>query len=246
VYINPYFDLAYRLPPGWREGMAGPDPSESGYYVLSTLVPDGEFTGTILIAAQDTFFASEPDSNAAAMVGDFRRAVAQVDGMTIDREPSEVTIGDRRLQRVDFSGVGLYRAMLATEIRCHLVSFNLTTKTPEQLGELAEGLRDIASASAKQGDRSHPPCIKDYAVPENILQRTEPIAAGSRFTPIPVRIIIAADGSVKHVHVIRATAREREAIESALRQWKFRPYRREGSPLEIETGLALRLGPPQP
>jgi hypothetical protein len=48
VYINPYFDLAYRLPPGWREGMAGPDPSESGYYVLSTLVPDGEFTGTIL------------------------------------------------------------------------------------------------------------------------------------------------------------------------------------------------------
>jgi len=42
--------------------------------------------------------------------------------MTIDREPSEMRIVNRDVWRVDFSGVGLYRAMFVTEIRCHLVS----------------------------------------------------------------------------------------------------------------------------
>jgi hypothetical protein len=37
--------------------------------------------------------------------------------MTIDREPTEARLGGRLFHRVDFSGVGLYRAMFVTEIR---------------------------------------------------------------------------------------------------------------------------------
>ena len=55
----------------------------------------------------------------------------------------------------------------------------------------------------------------------------------------------AGDGGVKHVHVIRATAEERAGIESALRQWKLKPYQSEGALLEIETGLVITLGPSQ-
>jgi hypothetical protein len=135
--------------------------------------------------------------------------------------------------------------MFATEIRCHLVTFNLTTNTPELLATLAASLGDITSAGTKPGGRSHPPCIRGYAVPENLLQRAEPVAAGSRFARVPMRIVVGTDGSVKHTHVIRATAEQRASIESALRRWKFRPYQREGASLEIETGLELKLGPPQ-
>src|SRR5258708_34365893 len=48
-YRNEYFGLTYPLPQGWMAGAAGPAPSQFGDYVLGTLVPEGEMTGTILI-----------------------------------------------------------------------------------------------------------------------------------------------------------------------------------------------------
>jgi hypothetical protein len=163
-YTSGYFGLSYPLPQGWTEGLTGPDPSHSGYYVLGTFAPKGERTGTILIAAQDMFFADKPHGDAAA--NDFRQAISQVEGMTIDREPAEVRIGDRLLQRVDFSGVGLYRAMFVAEIRCHLVSFNLTARDPELLASLALSLDELSFAGGRDAAASAPACVKNYAIAE--------------------------------------------------------------------------------
>ena len=243
-YVNTYFDFSYPLPPAWAEGLAGPEPSETGYYVLSSLVPKGEHDSTILVAAQDRFFADKPDHDLAAAVSDFREAMVRVDGMTIDHEPSEMTIAGCVMRRVDFSGVGLYRGTYVTEIRCHLVSFNLTARSPERLAELARTLDDLSRATEKDAAASVPVCIKDYAVADNLLQRVEPVAAGSRFTSIPVRIVIDGDGNVKHTHVIHATAEQRQSIEDALRQWKFKPLRVNGESVEVETGLLFRFTSP--
>jgi len=82
VYVNRYFGLSFPLPPGWGEGLAGPRPSESGYYVLGTFVPaDSKTAGTVLIAAQDMFFAVKPADSALAAVEDTRRVVAATEGM---------------------------------------------------------------------------------------------------------------------------------------------------------------------
>jgi hypothetical protein len=241
AYVNDYFDLSYPLLEGWIEGEPGPDPSDAGYYVLSSLIPKSELSATILIAAQDMFFASKSYGNVAEMVRDFRQAMSEVDGMTIDREPTEVKVADRLLHRVDFSGVGLYRATFTTEIRCHAVSLNLTAREPELLAKLALGV-DKLSAIGKRGSSSPvPPCVENYAVPENLLRRVEPAPVGAKFTPIPVRIIIDAEGGVRHIHVIRATAEQRKSIEDALRQWRFKPYSLNGRAVEIETGLVFRF-----
>jgi hypothetical protein len=241
AYVNDYFDLSYPLPEGWTEGLQGPDPSDTGYYVLSELIPQSDPAATILIAAQDMFFASKSPGNIAEMVHDFRQAMSEVDGMTIDREPTEVKAADRLLYRVDFSGVGLYRATFTTESRCHTVSFNLTSRDPELLADLALGVDKLSSARKRDSGAPVPYCIENYAVPENLLQRVEPTPVGPKFMPIPVRIIVDTDGSVKHVHVIRATAEQRKSIEDALRQWKFKPYRMNGRAVEIETGLVFRF-----
>jgi hypothetical protein len=240
TYTNGYFGLSYPLPQGWTEGLAGPDPSHSGYYVLSTFTPKSELTGTILVTAQDMFFAARPHGDAASAVNDVRQAMSEIEGMTIDREPSEVRIADRRIQRLDFSGVGLYRAMFVAEIRCHLVSFNLTTPHPELMASLALSLNNNLSFAWGR-DASVPTCVKNYAIGENLLSKVEPAIAGPIVTPIPVRLIIGTDGGVKHVHVIRATAGQRDSIEAALRQWKFRPYEIEGRTVEIETDLIFQL-----
>ena len=47
AYTNAYFGLSYPLPSGWVEDVAGPGPSESGYYVLGSFVPDEELTALI-------------------------------------------------------------------------------------------------------------------------------------------------------------------------------------------------------
>lgn len=251
IYVNDYFDLSYPLPEGWTEGLQGPDPSDSGYYVLSELVPQSEPGATILVAAQDMFFASKPPPVPPALAGegrlgvaelvrDFRDAMAAIDGMRIDREPTEVKVADRLLYRVDFSGVGLYRATFTTEIRCHAVSFNLTARDPKRLGDLAASV-DRLSSARKRDPGSVPHCIENYAAPENLLRRVEPVPVGPKFMSIPVRIIVDAQGEVKHVHVIRATDEQRKSIEDALRQWKFKPYRLTGRAVEIETGVVFRF-----
>jgi hypothetical protein len=56
IYTNKYFDLSYPLPSGWTEAMAGPAPSPSGYYVLSTLTPmGGQFDSFAKVANLSTF-----------------------------------------------------------------------------------------------------------------------------------------------------------------------------------------------
>jgi hypothetical protein len=253
IYAKDYFSLSYPLPEGWAEGLAGPEPSHFGYYALRTLIPRDELDGTILIAAQDIFFADRPLSNAVEAASDLRRAMSEIEGMTIDREPSQMRIADRTVERVDFSGVGLYRAMIVTEARYHLVramivtearyhlvSFNLTARDPEQLARLALSVNSLSFAGRKGAHSRAPACVKNYAVPENLLWKVEPALPGPAFTPIPVRIIVGADGKVKHVHVIRATADQRRSIEHALAQWQLRPYAVQGRAVEVETGLVFQ------
>ncbi len=243
IYTNAYFHLSYPLPPGWTEGTAGPGPSDSGYYVLGTFVPIGELTGTIMIAAQDEFFAAKPFGDAAAMAHEFSRAMSEIGGVTIDRPPSEVAIADRRFSRVDFSGVGLYRSTLITEIRCHLVSFNLAAKSPELLAALVLSLNKLGFISDRDTGKADPLCRGNFADRRYLLVRVDPAAFGTTFTSIPIRIVIGPDGSVKHVHVIHANGAQRDSIATALRQWKFKPREMDSRAVEIETGLRIEFMP---
>jgi len=242
VFVSDYFNLSYRLPDGWTEGLAGPPPSQSGYYVLGTWAPKRDFAGTILVVAQDVFFAPDPSDDVKNAVAEFRQVMSAVDGMTIDREPAPVSVGGHPGYRIDFSGVGLFRSMFAIEIRCHVVTFNLTSRDPELLASLARSLDDLASVRKAEMSEPVPECLKDYAS-ENIVSRVEPEGVGAKAVSIPVRMIVATDGSVKHVHVIRASAAQRRNIEEAVRQWKFKPPVKQGHPVEVETGVMFNLRP---
>ncbi len=238
-YVNKYFGLTYPLPQGWKAGEAGPVPSQSAYYVLATLIPDFEQNATILVTAQDMFFTSGAGGGAADSARDFQQAVSNIAGMTVDRDVMEVKVASQPVYRVDYSGVGLFRATFRTEIRCHFVSFNLTARDPALRTRLAQSF-DHLSFTAGSGSRP-PPCVKDYADGDNVLQRVGPLPVGPKFIPIPVRIIVGAGGSVKHVHVIRATDDQRRSIEEALYQWKFKPYEINGHPSPVETGLVFKF-----
>ena len=239
-YTNEYFKLVYPLPSGWSEDRQGPAPSYSGYYVLMALKGGGR-EGTMLIAAQDQFFATDPPISAAQLVEQFRRRISEIDGMTIDHEAEETTISGARFTRLDYSGVGLFRAMLVTESRCHFISFNLTTNDPDGRASLAQSLNDLSFGEPADRARSTPICVKDYATPEHLLSRVNPTPAGPKYTSVPVRIIIGVDGRVRHIHVIRASAEQKENITAALSAWRFRPLTIGGRAVEVETGVTFRF-----
>ena len=171
VFKSQYFDLSYPLPSGWMEGLAGPGASGSGNYVLGTFVPAGELTGTIVVAAQDIFFATAPLDDAMAMADELGRAMARIDGTKIDRPPVEVRIAGRRFARIDFSGVGLFRSTFITKLRCHFLSFNLTAKSPELLSALALSLNRLGLADDAEAAQTDPVCIGGYANADQLLTR---------------------------------------------------------------------------
>jgi TonB family protein len=242
VFISDYFNLSYRLPDGWTDGLAGPEPSQSGYYVFGTWTAKRDFAGNILIVAQDMFFAPDSSDDVKNVVAGFRQVMSAVDGMTIDREPAPVSVGRYSGYRVDFSGVGLFRSMFAIEIRCHVVSFNLTSRDPELLASMTQSLENLDLARKEGKSDSVPECRRNHTS-ENIVYRVEPDSAGAKAASIPVRIIVATDGRVKHVHVVRSSVAQRRNIEEAVRQWRFKPYLKQGHPIEVETGVVFNLKP---
>ncbi len=242
AYTNKYFNLVYPLPSGWTEGLAGPEPSQHGYYVLTTLIPAAEFTGMVMIAAQDQFFAPKPASDAMAVADELGWETMKLEGMKIDRPSLESSVGARSFSRIDTSGFGLFNSTWVTQSRCHLVSFNIMTKTPQLRDELAHSLEKLTSARERGDENPDPVCLKNQAETKNLVTRVDPPAIAP-FMPIPVRLVIRRDGGVKHVNVVRGSAGQRQGIETALQQWKFKPPAIDGRPAEIETGLVIQFTP---
>jgi hypothetical protein len=247
AYVNPYFGFTYPFAAGWKEGLAGPRPSADGYYVLGAVDSTDGVSGNLLIVAQDMFFSREPLDDAVALTRATRRTMAALPGMQIDREPTAVSIAHRAFARLDYSGVGLHRTMVATEIRCHLVSFVATANDSVMLEQAVQSLARLSApseSSARASDgTSFPVCIKDYASGDNLVRRIEPRAAAPYFTRIAVRIIVGKDGRVEHTHVIKASEEQRKSIMEAVAQWQLKPLKVHGAAVAIETGLVFEFKP---
>jgi hypothetical protein len=255
VYRNDYFRLSFPLPPGWTQTYSGPPPSDSGYYVLAQLRLPGAATfsslGTILISAQDLFFTLTPAANAAELI-DYDKTHLQ-SFYKIEQSPIPVNIANRLFMRFDYGSpvAGLNWYILATEIRCHLIEFVFTSRDTALLQNLVQDVKNVqlpaeASPILGTGGGDVPVCVKDYATSENIIEKVDPVFIERRYNPIPVRIIIAKNGQVKHIHFLSAFPDQAKVIGDALKQWRFRPYLRNGQPVEVETGMLFGNAPRLP
>jgi hypothetical protein len=242
TYNNEYFGLSYALPPGFFQKYSGPPPSDSGYYVLTQLEPKPEFdaaaAGSVLVSAQDLFFSLLPADNPLALV-EFRSKKLGPD-FKIERQPVAVKLGKLSFIRFDYMSpvAGLHWYTLATEVRCHALQFQFTSRDPELLESM---VRQMEKISLPDDTVVHSAttlaCIRNYASGDNVLQKVDPVFTGRRFNRIPVRFVIDKYGKVKYIHVLSAFPDETKAITQALMRWEFRPYRVYGKAVEVETGI---------
>ena len=243
AYGNRYFGLELPLPKGWVQKYEGPPPSDSGYYVLAQLRPQqsgpGQSRGTLLVAAQDLFFSTTRATDPLQLIN-YTRDHLQAD-YRVESPPRQVALAGRTFVRFDYIApvAGLHWSILATEVRCHVVEFVVTSSDKHLVETLAHGLNEM-----KFGEGADAPvCLANYAVPANILHREDPIFSERRYNPIPVRVIIDRDGKVKHIHFLSAFPAQSQALTTALMQWRFKPYLRDGQPVEVETGILFGRAP---
>jgi hypothetical protein len=235
-YDNAYFGLEYAVGSDWTQRYQGPPPSDSGYYVLAQIEPKDPALdptrGHILIAAQDLFFSVAPVHSAAELIGYFQQHLGAE--YRVERAPTKVRIANHDFVRLDYVSAvaGLHWHVLATDIRCHVVQFVFTGTSPKSL----EGLVDSMNTMIEPIGNA-PLCLKDFATPDTVLEREDPVFSQPRFNPVPVRIVIDREGRVKHIHFLSAFPEQAKSIESALLQWRFKPYLLGGQPVEVETGL---------
>ena len=247
VFSNQYFGITYPLPPDWIQKYTPPPPSDSGSYVLSQISrPDtyrGEARGSIMFAAQDMFFTPLPVANALQFLNYTKNHLPEY--YEVELKPTQTSIGGRSFTFFAYwsSVAELHWYMLATQIRCHTVQIVLMNHEPKALEELVRDMNSKiklpaeASPTGGAGGGNVPVCIKDYASGDNVIERVEPVLTVRRYNAIPVRIIIDKQGKIKHIHFLNAFPEQEKAISDALKQWKFRPYERDGQRLEVETGI---------
>jgi hypothetical protein len=240
-YHNDYFGLDYYISAQWTQRFEGPPPSDSGYYVLAqpepANEPDGAISAHLLIAAQDLFFASMPNEDAPEHVRYARDRLPS--SYVIDTEPTEVNIAGHSFIQFDYSSrvSGLHWRVLATQMRCHVVQFVFTSRDQSLISVFSGTMQQM-----KFSPRPTPVCIRDYANGANRIAGENPMLGGARFNPIPVRITIDAAGRVKQIHYLSAFPEQSAAISQALARWRFKPYRVDGRPREVETGIMFGNG----
>ena len=246
TFTNAYFGMSYALPPGWTQKYEGPPPSETGRYVLAQLGPadtyKGSSRGLILVTAQDMFFNPLPASNAMELVN-YSKNHLQSD-YKVELPPSQTTVAGRPFTFFAYWSpiAELHWYVLTTEIRCHALQIIMSSQNTKLLENLILDLNRMklpedADPKAGTGGGNFPVCVKDYAKDENVLARVDPVFPERHFNSVPVRIIIDKDGKVKHIHFLSAFPDQSKAITDALKQWRFKPYLRNGKSTEVETGI---------
>jgi hypothetical protein len=232
-YRNAYFGLTYPIPAGWTEQPAGPPPSDAGGYVLTQFASrEGErVKAHVVVTAHDLFFIPFTATSAKDVAAKTRSMVPE--RYVIDKGPAEVTIAGRTFYRLAYKAPvsGLQWRMFTTEARCHALTFTFTATDTKLLDEAEKVLRDLRIGGGA------PACVNDYARDNIVAQETPKFA--QRYNTSPVRVIVDAEGKVKHVHLLSAFPEQSQAILNAVREWRFKPYVVDGKAVEVETGLVF-------
>jgi hypothetical protein len=234
-YRNPYFGLTYPIPAGWTEQPAGPPPSDSGGYVLTQFASmDGErVRAHVLVTALDLFFAPFEAAGAKDVAAKTRSTIP--DRYEFDNGPDQVTIAGRTFYRLAYKAprAGLHWRIFTTDTRCHVLTFTFTGTETAALDAAEKSLANLALGTKA------PACVNDYAR-DHLVSKSTP-GFVNRYNTIPVRVIIDAEGKVKHAHLLSAFPEQSHAILTALRDWRFAPYVVNGKAVEVETGLVFGL-----
>jgi hypothetical protein len=244
--------MTYTLPPDWTEKCQGPPPSDLRPICIGAAQPCGHIQRT----GSRQYLDHRPRHVLHACTGRQRHRADQLherqfagrlqsgNGAQADQDRGPLLY----IICLLVAGSAVSLVCSGTQIRCHTLQIVLTSRDSKLLERLILDMNRMklpeeASPSGGGGGGAVPVCIKNYVGDENMITRVNPVLTEHRFNPVPVRIIIDKKGKVKHIHFLSAFPDQARVITDALNQWKFKPYRRNGQPIEVETGIMFGRAP---
>jgi hypothetical protein len=236
IFADDYFGLALPLPTGWSTGPLTMSPAPPGRYRLGALEGPAADRTHLEITAQDLFFGDQKFNNAAEMAESVRHRMVKTPALDFLGPPLAVTLGNTEFVRIDYIDGALYHTWLATDVRCHVVVFDVAGPSHASAAKAVQALKRLSL-----GASAAPVCRKNYATrgtvtPTAALDTAKaPLEAGK----IPVRMTLGTDGRVRHVHLVPGAAAPSDDVVAALMRWRFVPYRVDGKPVEVETGVMV-------
>lgn len=104
----------------------------------------------------------------------------------------------------------------------------------------------VSALFAQQPARHAPVRVSGGAIAGSILTKVLPVfpeeAKRQRVNgTVVMHAIIGADGRIKELSVISGPEILRSSYLTAVRQWTYRPYLREGKPMEVETTITVSI-----
>ena len=103
---------------------------------------------------------------------------------------------------------------------------------------------NVSGDPDRVSDLNHPVDVSSGVMAENLVSAPKPsYPALASFTrtqgSVVLRAVISKDGSVEHVQVIQGHRLLRGAAKNAVRNWRYRPYKINGVPVDVATTVSV-------
>ncbi len=109
---------------------------------------------------------------------------------------------------------------------------------------MATNTSDASGEPDRVSDLNHPVDVSSGVMAANLVSAPKPsypaLASLTRTQgSVLMRAVISRDGSVEHVQVIEGHRLLRGAAKSAVRNWRYRPYKMNGVPVDVATTVSV-------
>jgi TonB family protein len=267
TYSNECLGFALRIPAGWKidesitaGGKARRRSDKS--LVLLFFRQEGNPVGRIILSAS---VSEDPTSTAQDFVSSaVHEQIKASPDRELVRDASAVDYGGRHFYRADYKGLlggkePLYFAYVYTKFRGYVIGETVVSGSPQGLDAAANSLQ----ATSFQADQINPECVMEPGEPvtKTAAQRvrvsagvatallvkkvTPEYPAAARQARIQGQVIMTAlinkDGDVESLALVSGDPALSPSAMEAVKQWKYKPYLLNGTPMAVETQVTVNF-----
>jgi TonB family protein len=268
IYANEFLGFSFPIPDGWevnreilgteREGEAKRTPGGG----LELLVIDQHtgkpFRNRIVVSALD---AAGMSATTQEYVSKFVKVRLNRDGRQLVQDAVDIELAGRHFSRADYkessAEVTLHKAFVSTKFRGYFLGWTLVAGSPEELEAIAKSLDRISFREDRQLSSgvigSTVPAAPGRPLRVRVSQGVSQALLLKKVDPeypsdarrdhvqgsVVLRATIDTSGNVANLTLTSGDPKLAPAALEAVKQWKYKPYLLNGSPVEVETQVTV-------
>jgi TonB family protein len=271
VYSNECLGFSLAIPAGWEVNSAvtpdGKARRRSEKSLLLLFLQQGNSRNRILLGMQN----ADDQQTAQDFVTKAVKAQLNSPGekRELVQDTFAVDYGTRHFFRSDYKaamgeGAALYLTYIYTNFRHSMIGMTAAAGSPEELNQVADSLKaiafkeDLVNPNCSARILSSPPLPPQNAEVPQRVRVSSGVASGliikkvapsyppdARLARIQGQVVLKAvidkDGNVESLELVSGHPLLAPAAIEAVKQWKYKPYLLNGTPVKVETQILVNF-----